>query len=217
MAAEGVFTTGNLTSYCTVEDVFKVLRGYDLAAFGGPEALAERVQELLPLARGMVDSGAGRDFRWHPGETVTLDGNGTDRALLSEAGVSLPVAVRAVRVGGGAVAAEACHVYGETGLVRLKPEASPGRFPVGVQNVAVDLDWGFEDTPVEVGMAQAKLAAAELLAELGGEGGAVQETRIGDYAVRYAEEGRYGGAVRRLCEEAAEVVRRYRVVRVAAV
>lgn len=217
MGAQGVFTTGNLSSYCTVEDVLKVLRGYDLTAFGTEEELAVRVAELLPLTRGMVDTGAGRDFWWHSDETVTLDGKGTDRLLLTEAGVSLPVAVTAVRVAGATIPPAAYHVYAETGLVRLKPQATLARFPEGVQNVEVDLDWGFEQTPTEVALAQAKLVAAELLAELGGEGGAVQETRIGDYAVRYATEGRYGAAVGRLCAEAEEIVRRYRSVRVAAV
>jgi hypothetical protein len=217
MGTQGVFTTGNLSSYCTVEDVFKVLCGYDLTPFGGEEELAVRVQELLPLTHGMVDSGAGRDFRWHADETVTLDGKGTDRLLLTEAGVGLPAQVAAVRVAGASIQAEGYHVYPETGLMRLKRSAPLARFPEGVQNVAVDLDWGFEQTPTEVALAQAKLTAAELLAELGGEGGAVRETRIGDYAVRYAAEGRYGGAVGRLCAEAQEILRRYRAVRMAAV
>lgn len=217
MAAQGVFTTGNLSAYCTVEDVFGVLRGYDLSPFGGEEELTERVQELLPLTRGMVDTAAGRDFRWHVEQTVTLDGNGTDRLQLTDSGVSAPLTVHAVRVAGSSVSAEAYHAYGETGLLRLKPHACLARFPRGVQNVAVDLTWGYETAPTDASLAQAKLTAAELLAELGGEGGAVQETRIGDYAVRYASEGRYGAGVRRLCDEATEVLRRYRGVRVAAV
>jgi len=217
MGTQGVFTTGNLSSYCTAEDVLKVLGGYDLTAFGTGEELALRVQELLPLTRGLVDRAAGRDFRWHADETVALDGKGTDRLLLTEAGVGLPVQVAAVRLEGATVQAAAYHVYPETGLVRLKPSATLARFPEGVQNVTVDLDWGFEQTPAEVALAQAKLTAAEVLAEVGGEGGAVRETRIGDYAVRYAAEGRYGGAVGRLCAEAEEVLRRYRAVRVAAV
>jgi len=217
MVAQGVFTTGNLSSYCTAEDVFRVLTGYDLEPFGGEEGLAARVSELLPLTRGMVDSSAGRDFRWHADETIVVDGNGTDRLLLSEAGVALPVHVQAVRVDGVTVEAEAYHAYAETGLLRLKPQAMPPRFPTGVQNVVVDLDWGFEQTPTEIALAQAKLTAAELLAELSGEGGAVRETRIGDYTVRYAEEGRYGAAVGRLCTEAAELLRRHRAVRAAAV
>lgn len=217
MGSQGVFTTGNLTSYCTVDEVLRVLRGYDLTPLGTEEELALRIEELLPLTRGIVEAGAGRDFRWHPDETVTLDGKGNDRLLLTDAGVELPVAVAAVRVDGITVPPAMYGVYPETGLVRLKPHATLRSFPAGVQNVAVDLDWGFEQTPTEVALAQAKLTAAEVLAEAGGEGGAVRETRIGDYTVRYAAEGRYGAAVGRLCAEAEEIVRRYRGVRVAAV
>jgi len=217
MVAQGVFTTGNLSSYCRAEDVFRILAGYDLEPFGGEVELAARVAELLPLTRGMVDSSAGRDFRRHADQTIVVDGNGMDRLLLTEAAVAVPVHVRALRVEGTAIKAEAYHAYPETGLLRLKPQAMPSRFPAGVQNVAVDLDWGFEQPPAEIALAQAKLTAAELLAELSGEGGAVRETRIGDYTVRYAEEGRYGAAVRRLCAEAMELLRRYQVVRVAAV
>ena len=34
MGSQGVFTTGNLTSYCTVDEVLRVLRGYDLTPLG---------------------------------------------------------------------------------------------------------------------------------------------------------------------------------------
>ena len=214
MVAEGVFSTGGLNSYCSADEVFKVLLGYDLAPFGGQEALAERVAELLPLTKAMVETGAGRDFHWHVGETIALDGSGTDRLQLEAAP---PVFVRALRVAGRTIASTQYRTYAETGLVRLQPTGTLARFPEGLGNVEVDLDWGFEQTPGDVRLAQAKLTAAELLAELGGEGGGVRETRIGDYAVRYAEEGRYAGAVGRLCAEAEDVVRRYRRVRVGAV
>jgi hypothetical protein len=222
MVAEGVFSTGGINSYCSTDDVFKVLLGYDLTPFGGQEALAERVTELLPLTKAMVESGAGRDFHWHVDETLALDGSGTDRLQLYGVAAGAeepapPLFAKALRVAGRTIASGQYRVYAATGLVRLQPTGTLARFPEGLQNVEVDLDWGFEQTPGDVRLAQAKLTAAELLAELGGEGGGVRETRIGDYAVRYAEEGRYAGAVSRLCAEAEDVVRRYRRVRVGAV
>jgi len=217
MVAEGVFTTGSMTSYCTAGEVMKVLAGYDLSAFGAEAELLTRVRELLPLTKGMVDTCAGRDFGWHGDETVWLDGTGTDCVDLAEASVAPPVVVREVQVDGQTVAATQYRAYAQTGLVRLKPRSAPATFAAGLQNVAVALDWGYEATPADIALAQAKLTAGELLAELGGEGGAVQETRIGDYAVRYAAGGRYAEAVARLCQEAELMIRRYRRVRIVAV
>lgn len=210
MVAEGVFATGRMSSYCTVDEVLKVLHGYDLSGYGDTAELAERIEELLPQTAGMIETCAGRDFRLHAGETVRLDGQGTDRVWVTQGPVKRPVQVRGLRVSGATVDAEAYHVYAETGLMRLKPGAGPAAFPVGVQNVEVELDWGFAEPPTEVALAQAKLTAAEVLAEVGGEGGAVQETRIGDYAVRYAAEGRYAAGIERLCAEAQAIARRYR-------
>ncbi|MEN6304619.1 MAG: hypothetical protein ABFD96_17950 [Armatimonadia bacterium] len=217
MVAEGVFATGLVSSYCTSEDVFKVLRGYDLTGFGGEEGLAPRVRELLPITMSMVESCAGRDFRLHAEETVRIDGTGTDRVYVIAAGVPTPATVKGMKVDGQEVSAEGWRAYPATGMVRLTPEARLRTFTAGVQNVELVVDWGWETTPAEVALVQAKLTAAELLAELGGEGGTVAETRIGDYAVRYAEGGKFGGAVQRLCAEADAVLRRYVAVRMAAV
>jgi hypothetical protein len=222
MVAEGVFSTGRTRSYCTAAEVFKILAGHDLAACGGPSGLTARVEELLPLAKAMVDTAAGRDFQWHSNETLMLDGSGTDRMQLSEgrageATPALPVILRALRVEGQTLGGTQYRAYAETGLVRLQPGGSPARFPEGLRNVEADVDWGFQQAPGDVQLAQAKLTAAELMAELGGEGGMVQETRIGDYAVRYSAEGRYAGSVARWCAEAMETLRRYRSVRVGVV
>lgn len=217
MVAQGVFATGNLRSYCTVGEVLGVLAGYDLSPFGEAEALEKRIRELLPTSRSMADACAGRDFAWHGEDSVTLDGSGGDRLMLDEAGVAPPALVREVQVGGMLVDAAHWRAYEQMGMVRLTEGSPLRRFPAGTQNVTLVVDWGCEETPAEVKLAQAKLAAAELLAELGGDGGAVQETRIGDYAVRYAEGGRYAAAVRTLCEAAEAALRRYRSVRMRAV
>lgn len=217
MVAEGVFTTGLLSTYCTTEAVFALLRGYDLSAFGGEEALEPRVRDLLVISMGMVETAAGRDFLWHADETVLVDGDGTNRVQVLGSGVSAPVMVKQVKVNGREVPGSDWRCYPWVGILRLTPEAGLSAFPKGAQNVELLVDWGYEETPTEVALAQAKLAAAELLAELGGEGGTVRESRIGDYAVRYAEDGRYGSAVKRWCEEAERALRRYRTVRMAAV
>lgn len=212
----GVFATGLLSSYCTEEDVLKLLQGYDLRPFT-EEELLQRAQELLPLAKRMIDSYAGRDFLYHANETVVLDGTGKDRLQLTEAGVWPPLEVHALYIGGELVAPTSYCVYAHTGLIRLRPEGGRLHFPVGVQNIVIEVSWGEPEPPVEIGWAQAKLAAAELLAELGGEGGVVQETRIGDYAVRYAMGGRYASAITRLCSEALELLKPHRFVRMSVI
>lgn len=217
MVAQGVFATGSLRSYCTVGEVLGVLSGYDLSTFGSAEALEERIKELLPIGRSLVDKTAGRDFLWHGAETVEVDGSGSDRLYLAEAGVWSPLTVHEVRIAGRLLGAEEWKCYPQMCMLRLTERARHSLFPIGVGNVSLLVDFGCEETPAEVKLAQAKLAAAELLAEIGGEGGAVQETRIGDYSVRYAEGGRFAAAVKGLCEAAAATLERYRTVRIGAV
>lgn len=217
MVAQGVFATGNLQSYCGVGEVLGVLSGYDLGALGEMVAVEDRIRQLLPTSRSMVDKAAGRDFLWHEDETITVDGSGSDRQRLSEGGVWPPVVVHEVRVEGRLLGAEEWRSYADTGAIRLTQNARQRRFPAGVQNVTVWVGYGEQSVPAEIALTQAKLTAAELLAELGGEGGTVQETRIGDYTVRYAEGGRFATGVKALCDAAAATLRRYRTTHVGAV
>ena len=217
MVAEGVFSTGSLRSYCTAEDVFKALRGYDLEPYGGRAGLEARVEELLIVSRSAVDRYAGRDFLRHHNATVILDGSGNDRQLLTETGIAPPVNVQQVSVDGAALGADEWRSYDELGVVRLTGTGDLTKFPAGVQNVEMVVDWGLEAPPSEVVHAQANIAAAELLGELGGEAGTVTQTRIGDYAVSYDGEGRYASAVQRMIGEAKEALGRYRRLQVCAV
>jgi hypothetical protein len=217
MVAEGVFSTGRTGSYCTVEDVLKVLAVYDLSAYANAEGIEARIRELLPGTREAVDQYAGRDFFRHEETTVTVDGSGTDLLQLFEAGARPPVSVQTVTVGGQVLGSEEWCAYGSAGTVRLTREASLARFPAGVQNVTVALSWGYEAIPEVVIQAQAKITAAEMLSEAGAEAGEVTSTRIGDYAVSYGREGRYAGVIARLCEEAREALAAFRVVRMLAV
>lgn len=216
MVAEGVFTTGNLSSYCSVDDVFKVLVSQDLDVWGGRAALEERVRELLSSAQSTIETASGRDFTWHPGDAITIDGNGTDRVMLTMVGVATPMQVKQVTVNGRVLTGTEWRAYPQVGMVRLTGNGQR-LFTAGVQNVTVTVDWGYTEAPAAIALAQAKLVAAELLAELGGEGGTVRETRIGDYTVRYAEGGKYGEYVERLCAEALEGLKRWRKVGIAVI
>jgi hypothetical protein len=211
MVAQGTFATGLIGSYCGAEDVAALLVGYDLSRVGDAQAVAGRTAALLPVTRQAVEALAGRDFLWHGQDTVTLDGSGTERLSLTAAGTTPVVAVDEVCLHGRVLPEKDYVVYKQAGEIRLVRQALVGgRFPKGRQNVAVTLDWGYEQPPAEVGLAQAKLTAAELLAEATGEAATAQSLTLGDYAVRYAAEGQYAAIIRRLQEEAQELLRPYR-------
>lgn len=211
MVASGVFTTANMVSYCTAEDVLALLAGYDTSGWGTEEELVAEATALLGPTRSAIESAAGRDFMLHANEEVAVDGSGSRVLLLAPLGLTPVVEVHAVEVNGRELGPDAWLFYrDEAAIVLAMGGASSGSFPRGRQNVLVTLDWGYEVTPADIESAQAKLAAAELLAKWSGESGEVESVRIGDYAVRYGGSGRYAHSIRRLVSEAQEAVGRYR-------
>ncbi|MEA3400639.1 MAG: hypothetical protein U9R79_05270 [Armatimonadota bacterium] len=211
MVASGVFTTANLTSYCSAEDVLELLRAYDLSDWGSEEELTGRIAGLLGETRAAIDSAAGRDFLLHADETVHVDGTGTRVLLLGPLGLTPVVSVESVSVDGAELEADEWLLYPEETAIVLAASSDLGsRFPEGRQNITIVLDWGYEQTPADVRTAQAKLTAAELLARMTGEEGGVESVSVGDYSVSYGSAGRFAYSVRRLVAEANEVVARYR-------
>ncbi|MGI5820363.1 MAG: hypothetical protein ACOX9R_19925 [Armatimonadota bacterium] len=211
MVAEGVFTTANLVSYCSAEDVLALLRAYDTSEWGAEEELLVEVVETLARARSAIEAMAGRDFFLHANETVRLDGSGSRVLLLGASGLTPVVSVERIGVNGRELADDAWLFYADEAAVVMAASSRYGRqFPEGAQNVEVTLDWGYEETPGEIRSAQAKLAAAELLARHTGEQGGVEAVSLGDYTVRYGSEGRFAHTIRRLVAEAREAAARYR-------
>ena len=211
MVAKGVFTTANLTSYCSVGDALALLEGYDLSEWGGEDALVTRASELLSPTKAAIDSGAGRDFMLHPDTTVLIDGTGDRVLLLAPLGLVPVVSVASVKIGGTQLPADDWLVYAEEAAIVLATSSRlVSTFPVGRQNIEVNLDWGHGTIPADIAMAQAKLVAAELLAVASGENGTVEAVSLGDYSVRYADTGRFAYSVQRLVHEAAEAVARHR-------
>ncbi len=211
MVAEGVFTTANLESYCSVDEVMSLLEAYDFSDWGDEEALRVRAGELLGATKAAIDSSTGRDFLLHADDTLALDGDGTRRLLLATLGIVPVVEIHSVTVNGTTLDPEEWLFYPEEACVELAANSRLGTcFPAGERNVEIGLDWGYEVTPYDIRMAQAKLVAAELLAMTTGERGGVEALSLGDYAVRYGRSGRFADAVHRLIAEAAETVNRYR-------
>ncbi len=211
MVAKGVFTTANLTSYCSVADILALLAAHDLSDWGDDDALRVRATEILASTKSAIDSAAGRDFLLHADDAVAVDGNGSRSLLLSPLGLVPVVSVSSITINGSALADEAWLVYPEEACIVLNSSVGYGLvFPRGNQNVEMTLDWGYERVPEDIAMAQAKLAAAELLAGASGERGGVEAVSVGDYTVRYGSDGRWAHTVRRLACEAAEAVGRHR-------
>lgn len=211
MVASGVFTTTNLTSYCSVEDVLSLVGAFDASEWGSDEELAREVSALLAPTKAAVDSAAGRDFLLHADATVEVDGTGTRVLLLAPLGLSPVVEVTSVAVDARELGDDEWLFYQDESAIVLAAGSCLGtKFPEGSQNIEVTLDWGYPVTPTDIVLAQAKLAAAELVAQNTGERGGVEAVSLGDYSVRYAGAGRFAHTVRRLVSEANELVARYR-------
>ncbi|HEY3398682.1 MAG TPA: hypothetical protein VGM19_13585 [Armatimonadota bacterium] len=214
MVDQSVFATGLLNSYCGEEDVRALLVGYDLSGLGPAETVSLRLKQLLPLTRAAVHDTAGRDFEQHTGEELLVDGSGTARLSLLEQDRAPLQRVAEVSVGGTALPAEAYTVYARAAELR---RAGGAMWPRGDQNVRIVCDWGYAQTPPPVLLAQAKLTAAQLLAEAAGETISSASVTLGDWSVRYAPGGKYGSVIERWLREATEVLRGYRRVGVRAV
>jgi len=211
MVAEGVFTTANLESYCAAEDVLALLRAYDTSDWGTAEELLTRATAALAPTKAAIDAAAGRDFLLHADDTVAMDGSGTRVLLLAPLGITPVVSAHGVSVNGRELNASEWLFYpDEAAIVLAATGRLGGSFPAGSRNIEVTLDWGYEAPPPDVIAAQAKLAAAELLATHTGEQGGVAAVTLGDYTVRYGSEGRFAHTIRRLVAEAREAVARYR-------
>lgn len=218
MVAEGVFGMGLWSSYCSSADVLRLLAGYDLSRIGDSDQVQTRVQELMATARCALDHEAGRDFLYHADDEVVVDGKGRDKLVLATMGIYPVVRVQELRVSGEVVPAEEYVSFGEEGTIRLKNEGKLlGTFPRGVMNVHLTVDWGYVTAPADIALAQAKLVAAEVLAEGTGAKGAVSSLRIGDYAVSYDEGGENAGTVLRWVTEARKAARSYRRIGLVAV
>ena len=218
MVAYGVFSTGSISSYCTVDQVKALLVGYDLARIGDSEAVDDRISDLLGLTRQAIDTLAGHDFFWHADESVVVDGPGTDRLCLAPLGLVPLATVQEITSAGQVVPAADYVVYSPTGEIRLRPEASIGScFARGLQNIQLLVDWGYSDVPAEATMAQAKLTAAQILCEAAGETSGTTALRVGDYAIQYARAGKYGAVIEQLAREAAQTMRPYRGLGMAAI
>jgi hypothetical protein len=210
MVAEGVFSTGEIGSYCTVDDVLALLASYDLSGLGDSEQIAARVNGALPAAMEAVEALADRDFDYHQAAVVRVNGSGTDTLSLAESGAVPIIDIAAVTVNGRNLDSSRLVVGSDEASLRMLPRGRAREvFARGKLNVEVVLDWGFTAPPSDICTAQAKLAAAEILASMAGLEGTAESVRIGDYEARYGAGGALGAAILALTESARRIAGRY--------
>ena len=174
-------------SYCAAEDVTRLLAAYDLTGTWATAALLkDRANEVLPRAKAVVDSVAGRDFDHHDDASLSVDGSGTNKLFLRPHGVWPIISVSALTVSDVSVTTTEVAVYEEEGYIRLKGGAEVYEFPAGLQNVEITLDWGYAQPPQDVVAAQEQIAAAMILGSVRGEAsGGTQSKRLGDFQITY--------------------------------
>lgn len=162
-------TASGETVYADPDDVLRYVQS-EANNLGQSETdLVAFVQDLQAKAKARIDEYVDRsDFENHPGDTVTLNGGPDGRRILE-----LPSPVRSVtevRVDGDVVPSDEYVVDGDQ-LIRTEPptadvvdalardESSPSRpeWEAGYQNIAVDLDWGYQSPPADVAEAEMKL------------------------------------------------------------
>lgn len=221
--------------YCNISDVRNELRGVavddpannqDLGAWVSSVERNDVLLRALIDARLWVNYQTRRDFDYHTDVEVVMDGSGDDTMHLDNAGF-LPVAsVEDLKVNGAIRSLGDYAIYPSDGKIKWKRTHRTSRyagrtyeaFPMGTQNVAMTLTWGYVEVPRDIVVAQARKAAAFVLDQLeranlssGDISPGFREVDYGDVRIRMGDSGRYGQSIRRLDQQALETCLRYRV------
>jgi hypothetical protein len=175
----------NITTYCTVDDVLLFGRGIDvddedncLSTLGTGDTRKAAIEAMLPVSFENINAWARRDFALHEAKTVILDGYRSDAIRLSELGFSPLVDVTSITIDDTLVDEDDYSVYlGELAQVERAdgPIAEPAiakrlswaeLFTEGVQNVSLEITWGYARPPQKIRNAQAFETLALLLEDI---------------------------------------------------
>jgi len=200
-------------AYCTPSDVSGLLAAFDVSATWATTAAIEaRALALLPEAQAIVDGLAGRDFEEHEADSFSVDGTGTNFLFLRPYGKYPILALNTLTVSDTTITVAEVALYKAEGYLRLKDSAETGSFPAGIQNVDVDLDWGYAKPPADVKGACARVIAALMLGQVRGAGatGDVTQRRLGDFSVSYGKDSPYAGTIEAWLSDVERATDRYR-------
>lgn len=106
------------------------------------------IKALLDEATSLIDRYTNRDFAHHENETASIDGNGRDSIQLPR---QWPIIeIHSIEVGGNELPEDEYRVKPgrnlsdwNSGIIERKNSV----WPEGWENIEIELDWGFEETP----------------------------------------------------------------------
>ena len=212
------------------------LKGIDLSKLGERDVQETWVDSLLPASLALLQGTTGRDFGWHPNETIFLSGSGTDVIQVWKDDATLCAPIREVhelKIYDTVLSVSNLKVDSDQGIIgfwrghvdpvkvqRMQRKAWFDAFPRDFHNVSVRLTWGWGDpdgeypTPPELALAQAYATAALAMATYAGSVSAgLRSRRIEDFAEEYGRDGPYSAQVNAWSASVVALTRKWRVGR----
>ncbi len=149
----------------------------------------EKVDEWISAAEKIIDQETNRDFT--PGTEGTgserlFDGDGTSILQIGEA-----LAVNSVTLSpeGTPLDEDQYFLYPANATVKTSIRMRYLTFPVGLQNIVIDADWGIEQVPADIRHAATVLVAGIINAAWPEQGGTrIASMSVGRYSVSYTNE-----------------------------
>ena len=193
-------------TWVPAEDVAELLEeiGLDLTPWEG-DGSYPKIQKIIAECQARIELECQRKF----GPAVkaeTFNGSGSDRLVLAEYPV---VRIISATFCGAVLNQDSLALDSERGILYLKS----GLFPIGIQNIRIEYEYGYETIPLDLKDVLKKLAAREVVmrSPTEDEASGVKSVRILNYSVSYAG-GLFSRQVEEWTAESKEVLKRYRKV-----
>lgn len=221
--------------YCDVDDVLLLMRKVSMdtarQTLGAWLAASDR-DRLISLyvmgSRRWIDERANRDFDYHNGVAIEVDGSGLDALNLAQLGFTPLISVSNLTVSGSDIDEDDYKVY-PAGLLKFNQSVQREYlsqrkvpfFDLGTQNVTMTATWGFSAPPDDIRLAHARKVIADVLADLqtadseeGELPGGVRQVRYGDLTITSGDEGRFASYISRMERLARQTCFSYRKPRI---
>lgn len=143
------------------------------------------ITRLNERAKSAIDEYCQRDFDYHPGVTIKVDGNGRQELSLPQFaaadGLFYPIVnLTSVSINGDALDSSDYRIKRQPNALNERNagiiERKWARWPKGWENIEVTLDWGYETPPEEVKSIAESLIIDQLLNAAGASHGSGAES-----------------------------------------
>lgn len=153
------------------------------------EAIDLLIEELLDDATSLIDRFCNRDFSHHENDTVTVDGNGRNSMRLPR---QWPIIeIHSIKIGGSEIDSDTYRVRPGRDLAEWNSgviDRKNSIWPEGFENIEIELDWGFEEVPLEIDDVAEGLAAGAILEFMQNQSvGGAQSISMDGYSVTYPD------------------------------